>query len=379
MNRLIGDLLDVSLIEAGQLGIERARVSTRQLLTDCAEAQRPLAASASLDLRLELADDLPDVWGDQHRLLQVLENLVGNAIKFTPVEGRITVGAAPRDGEVLFWVADTGCGISPDGLPHVFDRFWQARKGAHHGAGLGLPITRGIIEAHGGRIWVESTLGRGSVFFFTVPAAAEVAAQPSESWRSREPFLTLTLIALARRRRALPAQETGRRPRQLHPETTAEPDARFDADRSAVRLDDAFDGGEAKAQPGMRRVGATDVRLEDERFGSGREAGARVADLDAHPIAGVGGQDVDALSGPGVEVGDRVSHQVRQGGGEEAFVAGDQTVRGHGRFQTRARLVRHRAVFVDDLVHHGPNVAALAGTRGGRRRARNRTAPARCA
>ena len=107
MNRLIGDLLDVSVIEAGQLGIERARVSTRHLLTDCAEAQRSLAASASLDLRLELADDLPDVWGDQHRLLQVLENLVGNAIKFTPVQGRITVGAAPRDGEVLFWVADT--------------------------------------------------------------------------------------------------------------------------------------------------------------------------------------------------------------------------------------------------------------------------------
>ncbi len=132
-------------------------------------------------MRLELADDLPDVWGDQHRLLQVLENLVGNAIKFTPVQGRITVGAAPREGEVLFWVADTGSGISPDGLPHVFDRFWQARKGARQGAGLGLPITRGIIEAHGGRIWVESTLGRGSVFFFTVPEAPGAEARPSET------------------------------------------------------------------------------------------------------------------------------------------------------------------------------------------------------
>ena len=179
MNRLIGDLLDVSLIEAGQLGIERARVSTRQLLLDSVEAQRPLASSASLEMRLELADDLPDVWGDHHRLLQVLENLVGNAIKFTPVQGRITVGAVPREGEVLFWVADTGSGISPDGLPHVFDRFWQARKGVHHGVGLGLPITRGIIEAHGGRIWVESTLGRGSVFFFTVPDAPGAEARPS--------------------------------------------------------------------------------------------------------------------------------------------------------------------------------------------------------
>ena len=95
-----------------------------------------------------------------------------------PLQGRITVGAAPRDGEVLFWVADTGSGISPDGLPHVFDRFWQARKGARQGAGLGLPITRGIVEAHGGRIWVESTLGRGSVFFFTVPEAPSADARP---------------------------------------------------------------------------------------------------------------------------------------------------------------------------------------------------------
>jgi PAS domain S-box-containing protein len=181
VNRLIADLLDVTLIEAGQLGVERARVSTRQLLTECVEAQRPLASSASLALRLDLADDLPDVWGDPHRLLQVLENLVGNAFKFTPAEGCITVGAAPREGEVLFWVADTGSGIAPEGLTHVFDRFWQARKGAHHGAGLGLPITRGIIEAHGGRIWVESTLGRGTVFFFTVPQALGAEARPSET------------------------------------------------------------------------------------------------------------------------------------------------------------------------------------------------------
>ena len=96
MNRLIGDLLDVSLIEAGQLGIERARVSTRQLLTDALDAQRPLTASASLEVRLELADDLPDVWGDQHRLFQVIENLIGNAIKFTPAGAASR--SAPRRG-----------------------------------------------------------------------------------------------------------------------------------------------------------------------------------------------------------------------------------------------------------------------------------------
>ena len=118
---------------------------------------------------MQLPDDLPDIWGDQHRVLQVIDNLVGNGIKFTTVEGRITVGAAPRDGEVLFWVADTGAGISPDSLPHVFDRFWQERKDTHLGGGLGLAISRGIVEAHGGKIWVESKLGHGTIFFFTIP------------------------------------------------------------------------------------------------------------------------------------------------------------------------------------------------------------------
>src|SRR4029078_13585592 len=105
------------------------------------------------------------------RLTHVVQHVIRNAIMFTPVEGRITIGGASRDGEVLFWVADTGCGIAPDGLPHVFDRFWRAFKRALHAGGLALPIARGIIEAHGGRIWVESILGRGTIFFFTIPAA----------------------------------------------------------------------------------------------------------------------------------------------------------------------------------------------------------------
>ena len=171
MNRLIGDLLDVSLIEAGQLGIASGRLSARQLVADSLETQQPLASAAALEIGLDLTSELPDIWGDQTRLLQVLENLVGNAIKFTPGGGRITLGAAARAGEVLFWVADTGRGMSPDELPHVFDRFWQAKKGSRMGAGLGLPITRGIVEAHGGRIWVESVPGRGSIFFFTIPEA----------------------------------------------------------------------------------------------------------------------------------------------------------------------------------------------------------------
>jgi PAS domain S-box-containing protein len=181
MNRLIGDLLDVSLIEMGKLSVEHARLPARQMLLDAVEAQRPMASSGGIDMRLEVSDDLPDIWGDPHRLTQVFENLIGNALKFTPAEGRITVGAAPRDSEVLLWVADTGSGIAPEGLPHVFDRFWQAVKGAQHGVGLGLPIARGIIEAHGGRIWVESILGRGSVFFFTLPTASALGAEAGEA------------------------------------------------------------------------------------------------------------------------------------------------------------------------------------------------------
>ena len=180
MNRLIQDLLDVSLIETGQLPIQRARLSGGELVVEAVETQKILATSSSVELRLDLErGGVPEVWGEHDRLLQVFENLIGNAIKFSTAGGLITVGAAPRDKEVLFWVADTGCGIAPGSLPHVFDRFWQATKGDRRGAGLGLPIAKGIVEAHGGHLWVESTPGRGSVFFFSLPSARPAADQPS--------------------------------------------------------------------------------------------------------------------------------------------------------------------------------------------------------
>jgi len=174
MNRLIRDLLDVTRMEAGRLSLESARVTAQQFVADARQTQTSSAASASVDLRVDFADDLPDVWADRDRLLQVFENLIGNAVKFTKNGDRITVGAAPREGEVLFWVADTGRGIADEDLPHVFDRFWQARKAGRGGAGLGLAIAKGIVDAHCGRIWAESTLGRGSTFFFTIPTADRV-------------------------------------------------------------------------------------------------------------------------------------------------------------------------------------------------------------
>jgi PAS domain S-box-containing protein len=178
MNRLIQDLLDVTRAEAGHLAIEQGRVSVRQIVSEAVEGQRPLAASASLELRLDLQGDLPDVWADRDRLLQVFENLIGNAIKFSEPGGLIAVGAAARGREVLFWVTDTGSGISTEDLPHVFDRFWQARKAERRGGGLGLPIVKTIVEAHSGRIWVESTPGQGSTFLFTIPAAVH-----ADDWR----------------------------------------------------------------------------------------------------------------------------------------------------------------------------------------------------
>ena len=145
----------------------------------------------SLLLELELErEELPDVWGDRHWLLRAFENLIGNAIKFTDAGGRVAVGADTRDEEVVFRISDTGCGISPENVPHVFDRFWQAAAQAGRlGAGLGLPITKGIVEAHGGRIWVESTLGRGSTFFFAIPIAGPNRSEPLPT--SRDAFQLL--------------------------------------------------------------------------------------------------------------------------------------------------------------------------------------------
>jgi PAS domain S-box-containing protein len=175
MNRLIQDLLDVALLEAGQLKVLRLPISARELLVEAVEMQRSLASSSLVEVQLEIEGDLPAILGDRDRLLQVFENLIGNALKFTGAGGRITVSATPGDREVLFSVADTGCGIAPSHLGQIFDTFWQvaASKG-RLGAGLGLPITKGIVEAHGGRIWVESALGRGSRFLFVIPSAGTV-------------------------------------------------------------------------------------------------------------------------------------------------------------------------------------------------------------
>jgi PAS domain S-box-containing protein len=171
MNRLIHDLLDVKRIEQGRLAVDPRSETMAAIIRDAVDMLRPLAAAQGLDLTSEIPDDLPKVLADPSRIQQVLSNLVGNAIKFTPRGGRITLRARLESAEVRLAVIDTGPGIPPDQLPHVFGRFWQARTSDTRGIGLGLAIARGIVEAHRGRIWVESRPGEGSTFYFTLPVA----------------------------------------------------------------------------------------------------------------------------------------------------------------------------------------------------------------
>ncbi|WP_437544520.1 ATP-binding protein [Sorangium sp. So ce367] len=176
MSRLIRDLLDAAAIEAGRLSVERRPIPLAPLVGDAVDAIRPLAAAKLLRLTNELAADLPAVSADPVRLQQVLSNLLENAVKFTPARGEITVRARSLGDEVTLSVTDTGLGIAQEDIPLIFDRFWQARPTARAGTGLGLSIAKGIVEAHDGRIWVESSVGRGSAFFVTLPVAETPAS-----------------------------------------------------------------------------------------------------------------------------------------------------------------------------------------------------------
>jgi PAS domain S-box-containing protein len=172
MNRLIQDLLEVRRIESGRLAIEPRPESPYVLVCEALETLRPLATASNLKLKAAVRPDAPRVLADPARIQQVLSNLVGNAIKFTPAGGRIVLTANVLvEPEVRFAVVDTGPGIPPEELPHVFGRYWQANRADRRGIGLGLAIAKGLVEAHGGRIWVESQVGVGSKFYFTLPAA----------------------------------------------------------------------------------------------------------------------------------------------------------------------------------------------------------------
>ena len=169
MKHLIEDLLDIARIEAGRLTIEEQRCAVGALLAEALDLMQPLAQQKRLRIERQVPGREVYVRCDRPRILRVLSNLIGNSIKFTSEGGAITIRAELADREVRFSVTDTGSGIAADEVPHIFERFWQARKTARLGAGLGLAIAKGIVEAHGGQIWAQSEAGKGSTFFFTLP------------------------------------------------------------------------------------------------------------------------------------------------------------------------------------------------------------------
>jgi signal transduction histidine kinase len=184
MQQIVEDLLDRASLDAGRLALHRRPTSVAEILDATRLMFAASAAQRTIDLVLDDGADLPSVDVDPHRLLQVLSNLISNAMKFTPSGGRVQLLAQAVEEDlsgvllngagghaVRFTVNDTGLGISSDELRHIFDWYWQSPKGPSKGAGLGLAIAKGLIEAHSSRLNVESVPGSGSSFWFTVPTA----------------------------------------------------------------------------------------------------------------------------------------------------------------------------------------------------------------
>ncbi|WP_439643188.1 ATP-binding protein [Gemmatimonas sp.] len=166
---LIQDLQDVSRISAGRLRVERRRVPASDFLKECADIFEPVMEDAALRFVRRIDDDLPVVLGDQHRLTQVLSNLLGNAVRFTPHGGEIVLTATQQEDGVRISVRDSGPGVAPDDVPRLFERYWQAPRLLRAGSGLGLYIAKGIVEAHDGEIGVNSEVGKGAEFWFNLP------------------------------------------------------------------------------------------------------------------------------------------------------------------------------------------------------------------
>jgi histidine kinase len=174
LNRLVDDLQELSRVEARAYQLDLRPLDISSLIQTVTKRLVPQAESKRISLDFELDPDLPPVLADEDRAIQILTNLTGNALQYTPEGGKVTISAKRIKDEVQFSVRDTGVGIPPEHLSHIFDRFYRVDKSrsrqAGGGSGIGLTIARALVEAHGGRIWVESTGdGRGSTFNFTLP------------------------------------------------------------------------------------------------------------------------------------------------------------------------------------------------------------------
>jgi len=174
MNRLIDDLLDSVRMQAGRLSLDVEEVSVGTIMRQAEETFRPLAAKRHVNFEATVQDGAT-VRADPARVSQIVGNLVGNALKFTPEKGSVKLRATPVDKNIVFQVVDDGPGIPADNMSHLFDNFWQARKSDRRGVGLGLAIAKGLVEAHGGKIWVESSVDHGSTFSFSLPIVTTLA------------------------------------------------------------------------------------------------------------------------------------------------------------------------------------------------------------
>ncbi len=172
LNRVVQDLRMLSLAEAGELSLLRQPVSIAKLLQRAAAAQAPRAGREEISLRMEVDTNGPEIRVDPDRMTQVLGNLLDNALRHTPAGGAVKLAASTAPGIIRITVGDTGPGIPPEDLPHVFERFYRADKSRARdqgGSGLGLPIAKSIVEAHGGRIWAESNPGEGTNIIIEIP------------------------------------------------------------------------------------------------------------------------------------------------------------------------------------------------------------------
>ena len=179
MNRMVNDLLDVTSIDGGRISLLIEQVDVGKILHDTVEAFEPMASTKGIGLDAEVAVTPLHADMDGGRMLQVLANLVSNAIKFTPATGRVSIRARAEGSEILFSVSDTGIGIPPAELQRVFERFRQISKD-RRGLGLGLHISKSIVEAHGGRVWVESEPHLGSTFHFVLPQPPSASTTSTE-------------------------------------------------------------------------------------------------------------------------------------------------------------------------------------------------------
>jgi signal transduction histidine kinase len=168
MKKLVDDLLDLAKMDTGHFSVELAPCPDYTIIKEVLDLLGPLARQKAIGIEIDPSPTACTILCDKDRILQVLSNLIGNAIKFTPEGGLIQVRIRPQDKQVRFEISDTGPGIPEEQIPHLFDRYWQAKQTQRHGTGLGLSIAKGIINAHGGKIWVESRVGEGSTFYFTL-------------------------------------------------------------------------------------------------------------------------------------------------------------------------------------------------------------------